>query len=138
MIKPLPFVLLAFLGAAACALDPRLIRETDLRPNEITALRGVWSGQASLTFGEKYCPSYYVWTIRVVDGNVEGELVDRDTPNAPRTRFSTYLDYEAGIHAAVRPGGRETTIRGVFSRSSYSGEAKNNECSYVVRLRRTE
>src|SRR5262245_30106268 len=104
--------LVSVLGLAACSVDPRMIGETDMTPREIGTLRGVWEGQASLSFGEKFCPPIYLWEIRVADGNVEGSLLNRDTPNAERSRFSTYLEFDATIRSFVRPSGRDTVIRG--------------------------
>ncbi len=128
-------LLLALTLVAAC--DPRRVIPSDLKPNEVTALRGTWEGEGTLTFGESYCPTNYLWTLRVADGNVEADIVDKATPNAPRARFTTYVDYEGGVFATVRPTGRDTNVRGYLSRNMFSGEAKSRECTYLVRLRRT-
>jgi hypothetical protein len=133
---------LALLLAAAC--DPRFVRESDLNSREIQNLSGVWQGQASLSFttigtGAKLdspCPRVYLWTLRVNAGNVEGEVVNKDTPNAPRTRFTTFLDFDGSIHAFIRPDGRDSNILGSFQRKSFGGQSKGTECSYVIRLER--
>ena len=128
--------LLAALFLAAC--DPRFIYESNLSPREIQALRGTWEGQSALSRSdERDCPEFYVWVFRVAGGNVEGDLVDRATPNAPHTRFTTFLDYDGSITVLARPGGRDMTVRGAFQRESFVGEAKARTCSYLLRLRRT-
>lgn len=119
---------------AAC--DPRLTPRSNLSPREIQALAGVWQGRSTLAFGGKQCPAAYLWTLRVAAGNVDGEIVDEETPRAPATKFTTFLDYDGSLHAFARPGGRDTTIRGAFNRDNFSGESKSQECSYLVRLPR--
>jgi hypothetical protein len=130
---------LALLGVAAC--DPRFVRETDMSPQEIQNLSGVWQGQATLSFTalttaklDAPCPRIYLWTLRVNAGNVEGEVVSKETPNAPRTRFTTFLDFDGSIHGFVRPDGRDTNVLGTFQRSGFTGTSKSVECGYVVRL----
>lgn len=129
------------LGAATAftlgACDPRFNYESNLSPREIQALAGTWEGQSSLTFGQKECPTFYLWSLRVVSGNVEGSLVDKDTPNAPRARFTTFLDYDGTISALARPRGEDTSIMGAFQRDLFVGEAKAKSCKYALRLRRT-
>lgn len=135
MTRPFLTGLLAILSLGAC--DPRFTYETNLSPREIHVLAGTWEGQSSVSLGSKDCPTHYLWSLRVANGNIEGSLVDRDTPNAPRTRFTTFLDYDASMTALVRPGGRDTTVRGTFQRDSFVGESRSTACNYNLRLRRT-
>ncbi len=135
MMRPFFIVLLATLSLGAC--DPRFIYESNLSPREIQSLAGTWEGQSALKSGKKECPAHYLLTFRVANGNVEGDLVDKDTPNAPRSRFTTFLDYDGGMTVLARPGGRDTNIRGAFQRDIFVGETKSEQCTYTVRLRRT-
>jgi hypothetical protein len=121
------------LSLSAC--DPRFTYESNLSPREIQSLVGTWEGQSSLSFGDKECPTHYLWTLRVSNGNVDGSLVDKETPNAPRTRFTTFLDYNGTFSALVRPRGQDTTVIGAFQRDLFVGEAKG-QCKYILRLRR--
>jgi hypothetical protein len=128
--------LLAVLSLAAC--DPRLTYESNLSLREVQTLAGVWEGQSGITWSDDNdCPRFYVWAFRVANGNVEGDVVDRATPNAPRAKFTTFLDYDGSMTATARAGGRDTLIRGAFQRDSFVGEAKSKACSYRLRLRRT-
>jgi hypothetical protein len=134
-------LVLALMTLAAC--DPRFVRESDLNAREIQNLSGVWQGQGSLAFStfttakiDHPCPRFYLWTLRVNAGNVEGEVVSKDAPNAPRTRFTTFLDFDGSIHAFVRPDGRDTNVLGSFRRDGFTGQAKSQECGYVIRLER--
>lgn len=127
--------LLAILSLSAC--DPRFTYELNLSAREIQSLAGRWEGQSGIAWSDdKDCPQFYVWTFRVANGNVEGDVVDRATPNAPHTKFTTFLDYDGSIAATARPGGRDTLVRGAFQRDSFVGEAKSKACSYRLRLRR--
>lgn len=130
------------IGMAAAVLlggcDPRFVYQTNLSPRELQALTGTWEGSSSLSREEtRGCPTFYVWVLRVANGNVEGDLVDRDTPNAPHTKFTTFLDYDGTISALIRPRGQDMKIQGVFQRDSFAGETHSAGCSYRVRLRRT-
>lgn len=127
---------LAALALGAC--DPRFAYESNLSPREIQNLAGTWEGPSGLTReDERGCPTFYVWVLRVANGNVEGDLVDRETPNAPHSRFTTFLDYDGTITTVARPGGRDLMVRGAFQRDRFVGEAKGKACSYILRLRRT-
>lgn len=119
------------------ACDPRLTPTSNLSPREVQTLAGIWQGRSPLTYGGKACTTGYVWTLRVAGGNVEGEVVDEATPRATPSKFTTFLDYDGSMHAQVRPGGDDTTVRGAFNRDSFSGDAKGKDCSYILRLRRT-
>ena len=136
MVRPTILFSGALIGLMVGACDPRFNYESNLSPREVQALAGTWEGQSSLTFGEKECPTHYLWSLRVANGNVEGSLVDRDTPNAPRTRFTTFLDYDGTMTARARPRGEDTDITGAFHRDNFAGEAKAKSCKYVLRLRR--
>ena len=125
------------LAVVLAACDPRLRPDSNLSPREIQALSGTLEGRSSLSSGEKDCPPYYLWTLRVGGGNVDGEIVNAETPRAPVTKFSTFLDYDGTLRALARPGGTDTTIQGTFHRDSFSGESKTARCAYNVRLRRT-
>jgi hypothetical protein len=128
--------LLVVLSLAAC--DPRVTYESKLSPREIQTLAGRWEGQSGLTRSDdKDCPQFYVWAFQVANGNIEGDVVDRATPNAPHARFTAFLDYDGSMTATARPGGRDTLVRGAFQRDSFVGEAKSQACSYRLRLRRT-
>lgn len=135
------FSFIPALAAAGCialtgCVQIQSASTSNLSPQEIASLSGVWEGRASLTLGETYCPRFYSMTLRVSKGSAEGEMVDQATPNAPRTAFTTFVDYEGSLSTLARPGGRETNIRGVFARSGFAGDAKNKDCSYNVRLTR--
>lgn len=128
--------LLAALPLGAC--DPRFTYDSNLSPREIQALTGTWEGQSALhRENERGCPGFYLWSLRVANGNVEGSLVDRETPNAPRSRFTTFLDYDGSMTVLARPGGRDTLVRGAFQRDLFVGEAKSPTCTYLLRLKRT-
>ncbi len=135
MIRPAFIVLLAAALLAGC--DPRFIYETNLSPRELQALTGTWEGQSALSKGDKACPAHYLWFLRVANGNVDGSLVDKETPNAPRTRFTTFLDYDGSMTALVRPGGWDATVRGTFQRDVFIGESTGPSCNHRMRLRRT-
>lgn len=131
---------LAALAALAILLtgcDPRLLPTSNLSPREIQSLAGTWAGRSSLSSGDKDCPPHYLWTLRVGGGNVDGEVVNAETPRAPATKFSTFLDYDGTVRALARPGGADTTIQGTFLRESFAGESKSDRCTYRVRLQRT-
>jgi hypothetical protein len=130
------FTLMLLVGLSLAACDPRFNYESNLSPREIQALTGTWEGQSTLTLGAKECPTHYLWSLRAANGNVEGSLVDKETPNAPRTRFTTFLDYDGSISALIRPRGEDTTVMGAFQRDVFVGEAKAKACKYVLRLRR--
>lgn len=129
-----------FLGMVAAlalgACDPRFTYESNLSPREIQTLAGTWEGQSSLTLGQKECPTHYLWSLRVASGNVEGSFVDKETPNAPRSRFTTFLDYDGTMSVMTRPRGEDTSVIGAFQRDLFLGEAKAKSCKYVLRLRR--
>lgn len=133
-LRAVSFVILAAALLAAC--DPRLTPTSNLSPRDIQTLAGAWEGRGTLLSGNSECPSSYAWTLRVGGGNVDGEIVDEATPRAPPSRFTTFLDYDGTLRALARPGGRDTAISGTFYRDSFSGQAKNPQCSYVLRLRR--
>ena len=135
MIRSAFMALVAAASLAGC--DPRFNYETNLSPRDIQTLTGTWEGQSSLSLGEKECPTSYLWSLRVANGNVAGSLVDKETPNAPPTRFTTFLDYDGSMTALVRPGGWDTTVRGTFQRDSLAGETKSKACNHRMRLRRT-
>jgi hypothetical protein len=136
--------LLVLLGFTLGACDPRFVRESDMSPHEIQELAGVWTGTGSLSSTpmtpkgtDAICPSIYLWTLRVAKGNVDGEIVDKETPRAPPSKFSAFVDFDGSIHAAARPDGRDTAILGSFQRSgSFTGTARSVACIYAVRLSR--
>jgi len=124
------------LALGAC--DPRFAYDSNLSPREIQTLTGTWEGSSAVNRSiASDCPAFYVWSLRVANGNVEGSVVDRDTPNAPRTRFTTFLDYDGSITVNARPGGRDTLIRGAFQRDRFVGESRGPACVYILRLQRT-
>jgi hypothetical protein len=137
---PLGFLIIATLALAGC--DPRFVRSSELSPQEVQNLSGVWVGEASMSTPfrakttEDVCPRVFLWTLRVAKGNVDGEVVNKDTPKAPPTRFSTFLDYDGTIHGVARLDGRNTDVVGAFQHSSFNGQAKNDCAAYVVRLSR--
>lgn len=124
-------------GLMLGACDPRFVYQSNLSPREVQTLAGTWEGESSLTFGEKECPIHYLWSLRVANGNVEGSLVDKETPNAPRSRFTTFLDYDGTFRALARPRGQDTNVIGAFQRDHFVGEATAKACRYTLRLRRT-
>lgn len=136
MIRLISIAIAASVILGGC--DPRFIRETNLSAREVQALTGTWEGVATLSREDiRGCPTHYIWVLRVANGNVEGELVDRETPNAPRTKFTTFLDYDASISVMVRPRGQDTTVRGTFQRDSFTGDTSSIGCAHRLRLRRT-
>lgn len=141
--RSIRFAVLALVALVVAACDPRFVYESDMSARDIQNLSGVWQGQSSLSFTafttkkiDEPCPRSYLWTLRVNAGTVEGELVNKDTPNAPRTRFTAFLDFDGSIHSFVRPDGRDTNVLGSFQRSGFTGQSKSQECSYVIRLER--
>src|SRR5262245_43128295 len=132
MIRLLIIGIAATIFLGGC--DPRFVPSTNLSPREIQALVGNWEGQGTLSRAEiKGCPTHYRVVMRVANGNVEGDLVDRATPNAPHTRFTTFLDYDASISVVARPRGIDMTIRGVFTRDNFVGETTSVGCGHRIR-----
>ena len=124
---------LAAAGLAGC--DPRFVRHSDLRPAEIQALAGTWQGEGALSFSNASdCTRVYLWTLRVKDGNVDGEIVDRRTPYAPHARFTSFVDYDGSVHATLNAYGRDTEVLGTFGRDSFTGTARSKGCNYAVHL----
>jgi hypothetical protein len=129
------------LAVGAC--DPRFVHESDLSAREVQALSGTWEGQGSLSFmlfsgGTRLnspCPRTYLWTLRVKAGNVEGEVVNKETPNATPARFTTFLDFDGSIHGFVRLNNQDTNILGAFQHSGFAGQSKSTECAYVLTLK---
>ena len=118
------------------ACDPRLTPTSDLTSREVQSLAGVWTGRSTLRTGERYCPANYLWTLRVGGGNIDAEVVDADTPRAPPTKFTTFIDYDGSMSAFTRLGGRDTNVRGAFIKDGFAGQSQSQECSYFIRLRR--
>lgn len=119
------------------ACDPRFIHKSDMSPREIVNLSGTWSGRGSLSFSNaQYCPRTYLWRMHVGGGNVDGQVVEEETPNAPPATFSTFVDYDGSVHADLRTKGRDFTVLGTFSHRGFEGTARSPVCSYTVFLRR--
>jgi hypothetical protein len=139
---PLFGALLIAIGLVLSGCDPRFVRSSDLSPQEVQTLSGVWTGEASLSNPfvsqktEDPCPRVFLWSMTVGKGNIDGEAVNKDTPKAPPARFNTFLDYDGSVHTVVRLNGQDTDLLGSFQRNSFSGQAKNACGSYVVRLSR--
>jgi len=139
---PLFGVLLVAIAFVLSGCDPRFERASDLNPQEVQNLSGVWSGEASLSnpfvsrTTEDPCPRIFLWTMTVGKGNIDGEVVNKETPRAPPARFNTFLDYDGSVHTVVRLNGQDSDLLGSFQRNSFSGQAKNACGSYVVRLSR--
>lgn len=127
----------AILALAAC--DPRFVHKSDLSPREIGGLSGTWSGRGTLSFASKnYCPRVYLWTLRVGGGNVDGSVVDQETPNAPPASFTSFVDYDGSLHADVRTKGHDFALLGSFNQSGFIGTARSDDCRYAVSLRRQD
>jgi len=134
---------LAISALILAGCDPRFVHESDLNAREVQTLSGVWTGEASLTtpfraktYGEDACARFFLWTFRVANGNVDGEVVNKATPKAPPSHFSGFLDYDGSVHAVARLDGHDADVVGSFSRRSFSGQAKSDCGAYVIRLAR--
>ncbi len=127
----------AILTLAAC--DPRFVHKSDLSPHEIATLSGTWAGRGTLSFSSKKdCPRIYLWTLRVGGGNVDGTIVDQETPNAPPATFTSFVDYDGSLHAGVRTKGHDLALLGSFNHDGFIGTARSDDCSYAVSLRRED
>jgi len=123
----------ALLVLGAC--DPRFVHESDLSAREIANLSGTWSGRASMTFSDrKDCPRVYLWRMQVAGGNVNGEVVDAETPDATPGTYSTFVEYDGTMHANLRTRGRELAVLGSFNRDGFRGTARSPDCNYAVSL----
>ncbi len=129
-------VLVVPLLIAAC--DPRLVSSSNLSPREVATLSGVWEGRGLFSFGDQDCPKVYLWTMKLDRGNVDGSVVDERTPNAPPTRFTSFVDYDGSMRISIRPDERDTTVSGSFGHNSFIGQARAKKCTYSLRLFRRE
>lgn len=126
---------IGILALAAC--DPRFVHKSDLSPRQIGGLSGTWSGRGTLSFSnQKYCPRVYLWTLQVGDGNVDGSVVDEQTPNVAPATFTTFVEYDGSLHADVQTKGYDFALLGSFNHSGFTGTARSARCNYEVSLRR--
>jgi hypothetical protein len=130
------YLSLATVVLALGACDPRFVHKSDLSPREIGNLSGTWTGRGTLSFASKnYCPRVYLWTLHIGDGNVDGLVVDEQTPDAPPASFTSFVDYDGSLHADVRTKGHDFALLGTFNHSGFSGTARSDNCNYAVSLR---
>ena len=134
------FVRYASLAAALLMLgacDPRFVHGSNLSTTEIEHLSGTWAGESTLSFASKnYCPRAYLWSLHVAGGNVDGSVVDKNTPLAPPATFTSYVDYDGSVHAAVRTAGRDFALLGTFSHHGFDGTVRSGDCNYAISLSR--
>ena len=133
------YLSLATTALALAACDPRFVHKSDLSPQEIATLSGTWTGRASLSYANrKGCPRVYLWTLHVGGGNVDGRVVDEQTPNAPPAAFTSFVDYDGSLHADLRTTGRDFAVLGSFSHDGFGGTARSADCIYALSLHRQD
>ena len=125
---------MALLALGAC--DPRFVHKSDLNAHEVSLLAGTWSGKATVTFSNKKdCPRTYLWTMEVAGGNVNGEVVNAEYPDASPSTYSTFVEYDGTMHADLRTRGQDLFILGAFDHDGFNGTARTKDCNYIVTLK---
>ena len=125
---------IALLALGAC--DPRFVHKSDLNAREIVALSGTWTGRGSLSFSTRSdCAKVYLWTMHIAGGNVDGPVVDEQTPAATPGTFTTFVEYDGSLHASVRTKGHIFALLGSFSHDGFNGTARSDDgCNYALYL----
>ncbi len=109
------------LALSACNRLETVLTPTGGTPEDLSKLAGRFVGVGNYSNGPDTCPRPLGMGMTVLNGRVQGEVRDPRTPNAPPSRFDSYIDFDGGMTAIVRALGDVLVLRGRFLETRFNG-----------------
>lgn len=98
-------------------------------PGGVASLDGVYVGEITRSSGApNSCPAAYKLRIRVASGELRGEVLDIDQPDATIDRFLAYIEADGRVTTSFRGGNQIFGVRGRFGPSTFSALADGRIC----------
>lgn len=122
-MNKLRFPLLAAFTAllAACVDGPP--------PGGVATLDGVYVGEITRSSGSPIsCPTAFKLRIQVTRGEMRGEVLDIEQPDAVVDRILAYIEADGRVITSFRGGSQTFGVRGRFGASTFSALADGRTC----------
>ncbi len=127
------FLLLAALAGALSACAERL------PPGGVATLDGAYEGEVTRSSGPvQSCPTAFKLRVRVASGEMRGEILDFERPDAVVDRILAFIEADGRVITAFRSGSETYGIDGRFGASTFTALANGRACSYSAFARRKQ
>ncbi len=116
------------LAAAGCQRIEGIMTPTGGAPiSDLRQLDGAFAGTATLANGPDRCQRRLQFAMKVANGQVQGEVRDPRTPDAPPARFDGFIETDGAMATIIRAVGDVLVLRGRFRESRFEGMLEPEE-----------
>ncbi|MBC8793764.1 MAG: hypothetical protein C6Y20_19370 [Tagaea sp. CACIAM 22H2] len=110
-----------------------------LPPGGVAKLDGVYEGEVTRSSGPVHsCPTAFKLRARVASGEMRGEILDFEQPDAVIDRFFAFIEADGRVTTAFRGGSETYGVSGSFGSATFSALANGRACSFSAFARRKQ